>query len=297
VHCHNIAGVASTLVKYQKRLGIEASLIVRRRHSFGFTETPSRRLGGLLTLARADVIHYHSNSWIGRLPLVGIRNPDARLFSQTGKPLVAHFHGDDLRLKLVTLNFKPDHVFVSTPDLLEYSSGSEWLPNPVDCEIFRSTERERDSTSRIGYYSPPPGTDAYVPTAEEIGRAISKLRDSGFHVEAAPAANIPYDHMPEYYQSLTVWVDKLKGGFYSLMACEAACSGLPVIASTAKVKQHVGGEVFYEFTGNLAEDLQYILQDDAERLKIANRGREYVEAKHEASKVARRTIEIYQSIT
>jgi len=248
----------------------------------------------VLALTQADVAHYHWTSWIEELPLLGLRNPDARMLSSFGKPLVAHFHGDDLRKDLAKIQFNPNHTFVSTPDLLAYAPTGEWLPNPIDREIFTPNERELPSVILIGYYAPP-GGGVYVPT-EMIARAIAELQKSGMKVEGAPATNLPRAAMPEYYRSLTIWVDKLDGGFYGIMACEAAACGLPVIASTTKISQYLDERVFYEFSGNLAEDLRYLLQDENERMKIAAVGKAYVQRRHDAAVIAKRTAEVYSSM-
>jgi glycosyltransferase involved in cell wall biosynthesis len=295
VHCHNIAGVATTLAEFQRRLGVDASVIVRRRHAFGFDEKRCGRLEGLLATARADVVHYHWTSWLQRLPVFGVRNPDARLLGSLGKPIVAHFHGDDLRKNLARIRFKPDHTFVSTPDLLVYAPDAEWLPNPIDCETFTPLKSGAPATIRVGYYDPP-GAGVYVPT-EMITRAIAEVRKAGWKVEAAPAINVPRAQMLEYYRSLTIWIDKLDGGFYGIMACEAAASGLPVIASTKKISQYVSERVFYEFSGNLVEDLKYLLENEQERSKIAQSARAYVQNHHNPTLVANRTLEVYKSIT
>ena len=276
-------------------MGVDASVIVRRRHPFGFDEKRSGRLEGLMAIAQADIVHYHWTSWLEKLPLFGVRNPDARLLSWLGKPLVSHFHGDDLRKDLAKIQFKPNQTFVSTPDLLAYAPGGEWLPNPIDCELFTPLESESPPNIRIGYYDPP-GGGVYVPT-KMIALAIAEVQKRGWEVEAAPARNIPRAEMPEYYRSLAIWVDKLAGGFYGIMACEAAASGLPVIASTTKISQYIGERVFCEFSGNLVEDLKYLLENPEERAKIAEHGRAYVQNRHNAAAVAERTVEVYRSIT
>jgi glycosyltransferase involved in cell wall biosynthesis len=293
IHCHNLAGVPSTLAKYQNQLGLDSLLIVRRDHPFGFPEEKLGKYRGIMKLLDADLVHYHSASWVEKLPILRVRNPDARLLSLLGKPLVLHYHGDDLRKGLFHPHFKPAHTFVSTPDLLAYAPESEWLPNPVDLEVFHPTERPPDPVHRVGYYQSPGGSE-YVP-AREIEQAVAKLR-SRFRVETLSASGLRHDEMPRYYHSLTVWVDKLNGGFYGLMACEAAVSGVPVIASTSRIRGHLNREVFYEFTGNLADDLQYLLEDEEERRRIAQKGWEYVRDRHDAEKVTKRTIEIYRSL-
>ena len=247
-----------------------------------------------MAIAQADIVHYHWTSWLEKLPLFGVRNPDARLLSWLGKPLVSHFHGDDLRKDLAKIQFKPNQTFVSTPDLLAYAPRGVWLPNPIDCELFTPLESESPPNIRIGYYDPP-GGGVYVPT-KMIAQAIAELQKSGVKVEGAPSTDLPRADMPEYYRSLTVWVDKLEGGFYGIMACEAAACGLPVIASTTKISHFLDQRVFYEFSGNLVEDLRYLLQDENERMKIAASGRAYVERRHDATVIAKRTADVYSSM-
>lgn len=291
-HCNNLAGVSSTLVKYQRRLGVQSQLIVKVKHPNKYElETVRGLYGGLLSLAADDVIHYHYSTWY--TSMLNIPNFDARLLRRLGKRIVMHYHGDDLRKgKRIPIQFS--HTFVSTPDLLDYSPDSEWLPNPVDLEMFTPLEGQTTGVYRVGYYDPPPWS-GYVDT-QKIEFAIQSLRREGFRVEGAPAKGIPHHGMPAYYHSITIWVDKLEAGAYSLMACEAATSGIPVIASTSNVAAYIGQEPFYEFSDNVTEDLRYMLEDEVERRRIAQRGRDYVEARHEASRVAERTVKVYSSI-
>jgi glycosyltransferase involved in cell wall biosynthesis len=291
IHCHNIAGVATTLAKYQRRLGIDAQVIARRRHPFGFEEKQMGRLSGLLYLTGADVIHYHWTSWFEQLPGIGLRNPDARLFSAMRKRIILHYHGDDLRQHLAHNQIKADRTLVSTPDLLRYVKDAEWLPNPVDLEVFTPSGGDGGSVYKVGYYDPP-HRDEYVPQ-EAIENAVETLRKEGMRVETAPARNLRYEKMPEYYHTLTIWVDKLYGGFYGRMACEAAASGKCVLASTRGIQPYIHEKPFFEFTGNLTDDLRFLLENSEERIKSAQKGRRFVETYHDPLQCAHKTIEIY----
>jgi hypothetical protein len=291
IHCHNIAGVATTLAKYQRRLGIDAQVIARRRHPFGFEEKQMGRLSGLLYLSSADVIHYHWTSWFEQLPGIGLRNPDARLFRALRKRIVLHYHGDDLRQHLARNRIKADRTLVSTPDLLPYVKDAEWLPNPVDLEVFTPSVGNDDSTYKIGYYDPP-HRDQYVPKGT-IENAVETLRKEGMSVETAPASNLPYEKMPEYYRTLTIWVDKLHGGFYGRMACEAAASGKCVIASTDNIQPYINEKPFFEFTGNIFDDIRFLLENPPERIKSAQKGRSFVQTRHDPIQCAKKTIEVY----
>jgi spore maturation protein CgeB len=55
--------------------------------------------------------------------------------------------------------------------------------------------------------------------------------------------------------------------------------------------------VFCEFSGNLIEDLKYLLENPEERARVAEHGRAYVQNRHNAAVVAERTVQVYRSIT
>jgi len=81
------------------------------------------------------------------------------------------------------------------------------------------------------------------------------------------------------------------------MACEAGACGLPVIAlSTHNIRAHIGNEPFFEYSGDLRKDLRYLLENDSKRMKVADKGRRYVQEHQGALNVAKRTSEVYRSI-
>ena len=53
------------MAKYQRKLGYNATVVVRDRHPFGFDEEYEPNLfKPILRFAKADVLHYHSQPWI-----------------------------------------------------------------------------------------------------------------------------------------------------------------------------------------------------------------------------------------
>jgi glycosyltransferase involved in cell wall biosynthesis len=175
--------------------------------------------------------------------------------------------------------------------LLRYAKDAEWLPNPVDLELFTPLGDNGGSICKVGYFDPP-GGDAYVPQ-RTIENAVETLQREGMGVETAPARSLPYEKMPEYYRTLTIWVDKLDGGFYGRMACEAAASGKCVITSTRNVQPYIHEEPFFEYTGNLTDDIRFLLENSEERIKSAQKGRRFVQSRHDPLQCAQKTIDIY----
>jgi len=149
------SGVASILAKYQRRLG-HASVVIKRRgyDKYGIDKyysvnlfrgsSPKFYLHIIKIQRHFDVIHIHS-LW--------------KLLPFIVKPKVMHFHGSDLRnMKLSTLFLirrMKTKMLVSTPDLLNLLPKAEWLPNPIDIELFHPDGEKKHSFLPIPYEKMP----------------------------------------------------------------------------------------------------------------------------------------------
>lgn len=110
---------------------------------------------GLKRSRSFDVVHVHSQ---------------VKLIPFLQKPSVLHFHGSDLReagrLGMVEnwlAQRIADKVLVSTPDLLSKLPNVEWLPNPVDTEIFHPKVEQHCIEENVAYYESPPCSYAWMP--------------------------------------------------------------------------------------------------------------------------------------
>lgn len=186
---------------------------------------------------------------------------DCYIVSRLGKkPLIGHAHGSDLRASLdhplwsqiVKHNLKRcDKVLVSTPDVLGiaryYREDAEYLPNPVDTEIFypksiiQQGEKKKvliasDSSWKVK------GTDLAI-------KALSKVRDEvdvsiighgvnfketvelasslGLHLTVLP--KVSHERINEYYWSADIVIDRFKLGSLGVVSLEAIACGRPVI--------------------------------------------------------------------
>ena len=167
LHVGDASGISHVLAKYQNRMpGYRADVILRERgdgrglatyyNEQGWRRVPIHR-SPLWKRARSrryaiatrfvdivnreaknyDVVHIHVNAEI--VPPVRRRHPRKRI--------VLHHHGDRLRMEprasLEPYERHADKVLVSTPDLREYG-GHEWLPNPVDIDLFSRRDVSRN---------------------------------------------------------------------------------------------------------------------------------------------------------
>lgn len=157
-HVNEVAAVGSVLEKELIRRGFDAKLF--QPTVFGATlpswfrlvTFPFRMIGILVSifkiyLWRPDILHIHN----GRHAFIGYL---------VGVPYVVHFHGSEVRntepnswwgKKLINWCDKADHVFFSTPDLMEpvqkFCKDATYLPNPIDLSLFtppKSIDRSVD---------------------------------------------------------------------------------------------------------------------------------------------------------
>ena len=224
LHINNIAGVASNLVKGLREHGIQADLMVRHHHPYGYpfeNAADVRARDWLIHLLKKaiqyDVIHIHD------LGYPEIHNLHIHLIRVLRSKVIVHFHGSALRERHrdLTVRILPKicRVLVSTTDLLDYVEGAEWLPNPIDRAIF--------------YPSMIPGKGClycrkHYEGVEKIERARSIAQQEGQDLYIMEES-ISWEKMPGLYQSFSTFIDQSTFPALSLMALEALASGLDVI--------------------------------------------------------------------
>ncbi|MGD0177133.1 MAG: hypothetical protein ABSC50_09955 [Candidatus Bathyarchaeia archaeon] len=290
IHVGNTAGVASTLAKYQRKLGHSATVVVRQQHPFGFEEEYEPSLyRPILRFARADVVHYHSPPWITSMLNGRIRSPDVALMRAIGKKVIFHYHGSEVRGRHVKPAFAS---IVSTPDLLEWVADAKWIPNPVDFEMFKPTEVKHGEEFVIGFY----GGDQVNCPRDVILTAVNALIQRGHRILLVEATSTQFAKMPGLYAKLDLWIDKL-GGFYGLSAAEAMACKIPVMANVSKVKHFLASDPFIHTSiETFTADLERVAGDASLRHTANERGAQFVRDVHDPIKVAQAVLDLYESI-
>lgn len=175
------------------------------------------------------------------------------------KPLIGHAHGSDLRStmehplwgRIVRYNLKRcNRVLVSTPDILSiaktFREDAEYLPNPVDTELFYPKPIVEYEKKRVLIASDSnwnvKGTDIAI-------RALSRIKDQvdvsiiaygrdfdktatlasslGLSVNVLP--KVSHEKLNEYYWNADVVIDRFKLGSLGMVSLEAIACGRPVI--------------------------------------------------------------------
>jgi len=181
LHIWNQAGVSSILAKYQNKLGHYSEVIKRDGFDlygiekyYGSTIYKGSSAGFYLYARKRskdfDIVHVHSQVKI--IPILT-------------KPTILHFHGSDIRkagfvgrIENWICSKLSDKVLVSTPDLLNVFPSAEWIPTPIDTELFNKNIKGKKFSSSIISYKDMPNylrlKRVYVQKVDKVW-ALSKL--------------------------------------------------------------------------------------------------------------------------
>lgn len=246
LHIWDVAGVACTLAKYQRKSGHIADVI--KRHGFDkfkimeFYQQKSIKSwygGKFLKIAAKEAENYeviHVHDLIKLVPLLKKKFPQ--------KKIILHYHGSLLRKTIPEIRreaeAKADKVLVSTPDLTQFVDGT-YLPNPVDTDHFfpRNIPQNNEGISLMS-------------KEESEGIIIDFLNKNKINVKFNPLKRyndpIFYKNMPnflseyEYFVDLKIVHEGKPMAYFGLTGLQALSLGLKVINFEGKIKTELPDE-------------------------------------------------------
>lgn len=303
LHLNNIAGVPPVLAKAQRKLGIDARVVVFRKDTAGFefdynlevdrfprAAQPFYRFYKLPGFLDYDIYHMHSSSFVSGYI-------DAPVLKSFGKKVVYHHHGSDIRGKGVPLLSRfCDLRFVSTPDLLHWAPDATWIPNPIETDAIKPVGKKSGNTVRILHA--PRGKHEHR-KSEVIRKAFGELS------KEYPKAEFIFlekklshaDFMKEL-RKCDVYVDNLGGGWYGMTALEAMLSEIPVcVYIFDHLMKYCGDSSFVNVDeNNLKRRLAELIEDKKLREKYGKNGRKYAMENHDSMKIARKVQAEYEKL-
>jgi len=241
LHIWNTAGVASIIGKYMDRLFATESLVVHRKALDPYDLTTYGKLWDcgpkeftLRTFVKAkgyDIVHVHYFYRI--IPYMRILYPS--------KPIIMHFHGDDIRGKWEARRRywkKADLVLYSTPDLREHDTpkNAVHVPNPVDTEIFHP----------LGMRPGPKQAFHISYNADLLAKELAGAHGLELTIhDRKKQGPIPYSQMPRILSQYEYYVEIKRDGSGNLCttpsktALEALACGVKVITWDGRVLENL----------------------------------------------------------
>jgi len=314
LHVGVIAGVASTLARTQRSLGYDSYTFdyFDRPGYPGFPTdlnanlqlTPNKFLKGVKLLSfvlkerlcsRYDIYHFHFGRSL--LPF----NLDVPFLKASGKQILAHYHGGDIREKRLNILMKrfADAKFVSTPDLLAYVPEAVWIPNPIDISSCESYAEKPDTAEAGIIHIVHAPTNRQIKGTKYILEAVENLRQRGYNIKLSIIEKAPHSQVLRTLSRADVVVDQIamKGGWYGIFACEAMALKKPVcvyIRDDLEQEYLPSKPVMNIDPSNLIETLKFLIDNGEFRLDLGQKGYSYVKEVHDAAKVTRRIMEFYK---
>jgi len=307
VMINDCAFVGETLIKYLPSY-IDVVHLKRTRKFLDKTV----KIAWQILRAKGDIYHCH------------YLLQDCYITAKLGRrPLIGHAHGTDVRWSINHFAWKRivkhdlkkcDKILVSTPDILDatkmYREDAEYLPNPVDTELFYPKPVEvHNGKLRVLIASDSnwdvKGTDIAI-------RALSRLKDEvevflihkgrdfaktvvlagslGLNLNILPET--AHENMCNYYWNADVVIDRFKLGSLGKVSLEAIACGRPVItyvssAYEAQKKFPLKNVSTIEEIVKTLCNVSPVLWEDEYA---------YVTEKHNPKKIAKSLVKIYEDV-
>jgi glycosyltransferase involved in cell wall biosynthesis len=307
IHCpKNLAGTGWAHVRALRRKGVDARLVVFNPQTWRPDEYDVN-----LALPRKGVLRRQAKQWralLGLLPQTDIfhfyfgltlvpKTLQFPILRLTGRKSVMHFLGDDIRDKTpeeLAYGKKAGAQIVGSYAARSWVPQAEVVPPGIDLSEFE----------------PVPPSDRARPL---VVHAPSHLEKKGTQHVIEACAQLPVDldvvhgvpnaEARERYKRADIVVDQMHYRWHGVFAIEAMALGKPVLTSldpeaVQETEQAFGLRVpiLPVTPETLVERLRALVDDPAERRRLGEEGRAYVERVHDIDRVADRFIEIYERL-
>ena len=303
VHCPvNTAGVPWANVQALRRRGVDAKLVVFNRYklhpeadrslerSGGFVRRQATQWRALLDLLpTTDVFHFYFG-----LTLVP-RSVQFPILRALRKKSVMHFLGSDIRGKSpaeLAFGRKAGAQLVGSYDAIRWVPEAEVIPPGIDLGAIEPAFPATDRTRPVILHAPSSrrrkGTEDVLAACE------------GLEADLVLVEGLHHDEAFERYREADIVVDQLNAGWYGLFAIECMALGKPVVTflheeAVARTEKAFGTRVplVSATKENLRQRLEPLVEDAAERRRVGEASRAYVQQVHDLERVTDRLLALY----
>ena len=302
VHCPvNTAGVPWSNVQALRRRGVDARLVVFNRYPLhpeadwsldrkgGFARKQLAAWRALARLLpRTDVFHFYFG-----LTLVP-RRVQYPILRALGRKAVMHYLGSDIRGRpaaALSSGRKAGARIVGSYDAIRWVPDARVLPPGIDVASVvpaYPSDRSRPVILHAPSSRRRKGTEHVLAACEGLDADLV-LVEGLHHAEAF-----------ERYRDADIVVDQLNSGWYGLLAIECMALGKPVVGflheeGVRRTEEAFGVEVpiVSATKDDLRARLEPLVASAAERRRVGEASRAYVERVHDLEHVADRLLDLY----
>lgn len=309
---NDIASVASDLAKGLRARGHEVTVIQPRLVGGSLPWMVKPVVGPVRGVEWAQMIRQVHE---GNFDAVHIHYAYLGMLGVLGKfPYILHCHGSDVRE--ITPFTRPmiqralrnaDQVFYATPDLAAYVVGerpdAEFLPNPVDTELFRPLQPARDHNAVFVCcgLTDIKGAPRILAACQRLAAIrpdirITAIAGGDYTAEFAALPNvtlIPHQErqrLPEVMAQHGVVIGQVLLGVVGMAELEAMASARPVVAWFTHRGAYPEFPPFLRAVDgyDIAAAVIRLVDDAAERQQVGDASRAWVQHYHNVADVAER---------
>jgi glycosyltransferase involved in cell wall biosynthesis len=297
----NTAGVPWTNVQALRARGVDARLVVFNRYRLHpeadvSLDLPQGQLRRQLAqwralarlLPRTDVFHF-----VFGLTLVP-QSVQFPLLRALRKKSVLHYLGSDIRGKSpdeLAYGRKADAQIVGSYDAIRWVPEAEMIPPGIDVRAIEPalpSDRARPVILHAPSSRRRKGTEHVIAACE------------GLDADLVLVEGLHHDVAFERYREADIVVDQLNAGWYGLFAIECMALGKPVVTflhdeAVRRTEEALGTTVpiVSATKDDLRARLEPLVASAAERRRIGEASRAYVEEVHDLERVADRLLALY----
>ena len=240
-------------------------------------------------LPTTDVFHFYFG-----LTLVP-RSVQFSILRALRKKSVMHYLGSDIRGKRpaeLAFGRRAGAQLVGSHDALRWVPEAEVIPPGIDVAAIEPAFPAGDRTRPVILHAPSSrrrkGTEHVLAACE------------GLEADLVLVEGLHHDEAFERYRGADIVVDQLNAGWYGLLAIECMALGKPVVTflhdeAVARSEEAFGTRVpiVSATKENLRQRLEPLVADAAERRRVGEASRAYVEQVHDLERVADRLLALY----
>lgn len=327
----NIANQASTIAKAQRALGIKADVLVFKRGVYNFDadidlalDKKPKLLWPIIVfenfircVPRYDVFHFHYG-W-SLLPW----NLDLPILRLLGKKVVMEYWGSDAIQTDIAVHYtnwtKGDlkRIYPHANDSLKRLKlgwHRLWAKTVVgDYSLLPFSPksivvRQAIDVSGLPYVGAKPHKGkvciVHAPTNREIKgtkhiiAAVERLKQDGYPIEFVLVENKAHRDAMRIFKAADIVADDVLQGPYGILSIECMALGKPVLDHIHHnlVKYYPGLPIVNTSPETVYGDLKRLVKDGKLRERLGRQGRAYVEKHHDARKIAKQFIELYNRL-
>lgn len=329
----NIAGQASILAKAQRELGVEADVLVFNQNKFNYESTINLSLSGktkinryfllisnfIRCLFKYDMFHFH----FGASLLPG--NLDLPILKFFGKKMVMHYYGSDIRQSDIAINYvyfktlaelqkiypeKMDKyklnkikkiekyanlTIVDDYPLLLYSPKSIVISQAIDLTKFHFIGCDNKNKKIKIVHAP---SHREIKGTKYVSAAIERLKEEKYDIDFCLIENKTNDEVLEICKNADIIVDQLLLESHGVFLIENMALGKPVLCRIDEklIKYYQDIPILRTDPDNIYENLKLLIEKPDLRKELGEKGRKYVEERHDSKKIAKQLLELYKSI-